>query len=220
MPNTVHTEDNSVRTVFFMWKLLKFAVSLMLILGLISVISIYKDKKTLDNQIIRLHVVADTDDPVDQEVKLQVRDAVLGLVDTIKEGAASKEEALSRLKEQIPELQKAANDVLRQLGKHYKAVVTLKEEAFPTRDYDTFSLPAGVYDSLRVTIGSGEGKNWWCVVFPDLCVPAASADVENTAIEAGFSDTLSKTLTHREGYEARFWILDLFGKLQNYFFMG
>ena len=200
-----------------MWKLLKFAVTIMLILGLVCVISVYKDRKTLNEQIIRLHVVADTDDPVDQEVKLQVRDEILQLVDTIKEGAASKQEALSRLKEQLPELQKAANDVLQQHGKHYEAVVTRQKEAFPTRFYDTFSLPAGVYDSLRVTIGSGEGKNWWCVVFPNLCVPAASADVENTAVEAGFSDTLSKTLTHQKGYEVRFWILDFFGKLQNYF---
>ena len=203
-----------------MWKLLKFAVSIMLLLGLVSVYSVYKDRKTLNDQIIRLHVVADTDDPVDQEVKLQVRDEILRLVDKIKEGAASKEEALTRLREQLPELQKAANGVLQQLGKHYEAVVTLQEEAFPTRFYDTFSLPAGVYDSLRVTIGSGEGKNWWCVVFPDLCVPAASAEVEDTAVEAGFSDTLSKTLTCHEGYEVRFWLLDFFGKLQNYFLMG
>lgn len=203
-----------------MWKLLKFAVSIMLILGLICVISVYKDRKTLNDQIIRLHVVADTDDPVDQEVKLQVRDEILRLVDAIKEGAASKDEVLSRLKERLPELQQAANDVLKQLGKHYDAVVTLQEEAFPTRFYDTFSLPAGVYDSLRVTIGSGEGKNWWCVVFPELCVPAASADVENTAEEAGFSDTLSKTLTHQEGYGIRFWFLDFLGKIQNYFLMG
>lgn len=203
-----------------MWKLLKFAAVIMLILGLVYVISVYKDRKTLNDQIIRLHVVADTDDPVDQAVKLQVRDEILRLVDTIKEGAATKEEALKRLKEQLPELQKAANAVLKQLGKKYSAVVTLLEEAFPTRYYDTFTLPAGVYDSLRVTIGSGEGKNWWCVVFPELCVPTAVADVKSTAIEAGFSDTLSKTLTHQEGYKVRFWILDFWGRLQNYFHMG
>lgn len=204
----------------FMWKLLKSAIALLLVIGAVYTYSVYKDRETLNDQIIRLHVVADTDDPVDQEVKLLVRDEILRLVNTLKNGAASKEEAMTQLREQLPALQKAANAVLQQAGQKYRAVVSLQEEAFPTRDYDTFSLPAGVYDSLRVTIGSGEGKNWWCVVFPDLCVPAASAGVEDTAVEAGFSDTLSKTLTKEDGYEVRFWILDCFGKLQNLLYMG
>lgn len=203
-----------------MWKLLKAMVTILVICGLFYVLSVHKDRQALNEQIIRLHVVADTDDPVDQEVKLQVKDEVLKLVETIKSNASSKAEALERLREKLPELQKAANDVLQRLKMQYQATVTLDEEPFPTRVYDTFSLPAGVYDSLRVTIGNGEGQNWWCVVFPDLCLPAASSEVENTAIEAGFSDTLSKTLTRQEGYTIRFWLLDFFGRIQNYFLMG
>jgi stage II sporulation protein R len=201
-----------------MWKLFKTLVAIFLILGAIYTYSIYKDRQTLNDQIIRLHVVADTDDALDQELKLQVRDEILRLVDQIKEGAGSKEEALEMLRAQLPVLENAANQVLRQAGNLCEAVVTLQEEAFPTRIYDTFSLPAGVYDSLRVTIGSGEGKNWWCVVFPDLCVPAAAAEVEDTAVEAGFSDSLGKTLTRQEGYEIRFWFLDCLGKLQNFLY--
>lgn len=203
-----------------MWKLLKSVVALLLVIGAVYTYSVYKDKQTLNEQIIRLHVVADTDDPADQELKLQVRDEILRLVHAIKEGASSKEEALTRLREQLPALEEAANAVLSKEGKEYHAEVTLDEEAFPTRFYDTFSLPAGIYDSLRVTIGSGQGKNWWCVVFPDLCMPAASAEVEDTAVAAGFSDTLSKTLTRQEGYEIRFLVLDCFGKLQNFLHMG
>lgn len=201
-----------------MCKLFKTLVAIFLILGAIYTYSIYKDRQTLNDQIIRLHVVADTDDALDQELKLQVRDEILRLVDQIKEGAGSKEEALEMLRAQLPVLENAANQVLRQAGNLCEAVVTLQEEAFPTRIYDTFSLPAGVYDSLRVTIGSGEGKNWWCVVFPDLCVPAAAAEVEDTAVEAGFSDSLGKTLTRQEGYEIRFWFLDCLGKLQNFLY--
>ena len=126
-----------------------------------------------------------------------------------------REDALALLQDQLPRLQEAANRVLQQSGKDYQAEVTLQQEAFPTRIYDTFSLPAGVYDSLRVTLGSGEGKNWWCVVFPDLCASAATV-VEETAVEAGFSDTLSKPLTQEEGYEVRFWVLDCWGKMQNF----
>lgn len=203
-----------------MWKLLKSVVALLLVIGAVYTYSVYKDKQTLNEQIIRLHVVADTDDPADQELKLQVRDEILRLVHAIKEGASSKEEALTRLREQLPALEEAANAVLSKEGKEYHAAVTLDEEAFPTRFYDTFSLPAGIYDSLRVTIGSGQGKNWWCVVFPDLCMPAASAEVEDAAVAAGFSDTLSKTLTRQEGYEIRFLVLDCFGKLENFLHMG
>ncbi len=198
-----------------MWKLLKFLIVILLILGAIYAYSIYRDRQTLNNQVIRLHVVADTDDPEDQEIKLLVRDEILKLVNTIKSDALTKEDALALLQDQLPRLQEAANRVLQQSGKDYQAEVTLQQEAFPTRIYDTFSLPAGVYDSLRVTLGSGEGKNWWCVVFPDLCASAAAV-VEETAVEAGFSDTLSKTLTQEEGYEVRFWVLDCWGKMQNF----
>ena len=203
-----------------MWKLLKSVVALLLVIGALYTYSVYRDRKVLNDQIIRLHVVADTDSQIDQEVKLLVRDEILRLVNMIKTDDISKEEALKQLQEQLPVLQEAANTILQQAGQKYEAIVTLQQEAFPTRDYDTFSLPAGVYDSLRVTIGSGEGKNWWCVVFPDLCLPAVAADVEDTAVEAGFSDTLSKTLTREDGYEVRFWILDCFGKLQNFLCMG
>ena len=202
-----------------MWKLIKSAVALFLVIGALYTYSVYKDREVLNDQIIRLHVVADTDDPVDQELKLKVRDEILRLVDTIQSEATSKEDALMRLREQLPSLQEAANKVLSKEGMLYEAVVTLQEEAFPTRTYDTFSLPAGVYDSLRVTIGSGEGKNWWCVVFPDLCVPAASVGVKDVDADAGFSDSLSKTLTLEEGYELRFWVLDCIGRLQNFFHM-
>lgn len=198
-----------------MWKLLKFLIVILLILGAIYAYSIYRDRQTLNNQVIRLHVVADTDDPEDQEIKLLVRDEILKLVNTIKSDALTKEDALALLQDQLPRLQEAANRVLQQSGKDYQAEVTLQQEAFPTRIYDTFSLPAGIYDSLRVTLGSGEGKNWWCVVFPDLCASAAAV-VEETAVEAGFSDTLSKTLTQEEGYEVRFWVLDCWGKMQNF----
>ena len=80
-------------------------------------------------------------------------------------------EAAEHYSPQLPALEEGANAVLSKEGKEYHAAVTLDEEAFPTRFYDTFSLPAGIYDSLRVTIGSGQGKNWWCVVFPRLCMP-------------------------------------------------
>lgn len=96
--------------------------------------------------------------------------------------------------------------------------MSLALEEFPTRVYDTFQLPAGLYEALRITIGEGEGHNWWCVVFPTLCVPASSEGFQETAEAAGFSDRLAGTLTRDSGgYEVRFRLLDWLGQVKNWF---
>ena len=87
--------------------------------------------------------------------------------------------------------------------------MSFRRELFPTREYDTFSLPTGVYDSLRVTIGQGEGHNWWCVVFPPLCV---SATEQNRALDA-MSEPERALITEANGYELRFRIVELWGEL-------
>ena len=198
-----------------MWKLFKRVVSLLLVAGLIYTYFLVKDQQILQNQVLRLHVVADSNEPEDQSIKLRVRDAVLTALENITNGACTKEEVMAVVKKNLSALEAAASKVLADLDAKYHAAVDLKQEEFPTRDYETFSLPAGVYDALRVTIGSGEGENWWCVVFPQLCLPAASAQVEDVAVSAGFSQELGKTLTQDQGYQVRFWLLDRVGKIQN-----
>lgn len=173
------------------------------------------DRHTLSNDIIRLHVVGASDSEEDQQVKLQVRDVVLGVLESVQaEDVGDAKESLEAL---FPQLEQAANEALQNAGMSCEATVSLAREAFPARDYDTFSLPAGVYESLRVTIGEGEGKNWWCVVFPSLCLPATAAEFEDTSVGAGFSDTLTDTLQQEQGYELRFFFLDCLGWLQNIF---
>ena len=108
--------------------------------------------------------------------------------------------------------------MLEEAGYDGEAVVTLCKEAFDTRYYDTFTLPAGVYEALRITIGEGAGKNWWCVVFPTFCVPAAGEGFEDVAVDAGFSDALSGALTGEKPYELRFFFLDKLGELENRLF--
>ena len=176
-----------------MRKIIKLFIVLFLVLGVLYIYAVYKNRQLLGEEIIRLHIVADTNKPEDQEIKLLVRDEILTMVEDIKDGASSKSEVLDRLEEQLPRLHDAANAVISKTGKHYQATVTLLKEEFPTRYYDTFALPAGIYDSLRITIGSGEGKNWWCVIFPDLCSAAASTEVMDAAVEAGLTPSLSKT---------------------------
>ena len=179
--------------------------------------SLASDKKQLRDDILRLHVVGASNSDVDQAVKLQVRDAVLGAVEELTAGAQSKEQAQKLLSENLNVLEQAAIDVLTENGFSTGATVTLGEEEFPKREYDTFSLPAGIYDSLRVTIGEGQGRNWWCVVFPSLCVPAASEGAKDVAAGAGFSDSLSGAITGQERYEVRFFLLDVWGRIENFF---
>ena len=170
------------------------------------------DRQTLRDEIMRLHVVADSDSAEDQAIKLRVRDAVLETISEDLKNVADMDQARAYIRENLPKIQKAANDCLEALGCQDRAVAVLQEEVFDTRYYDTFSLPAGIYEALRITIGSGEGQNWWCVAFPTLCTPATAEGFEEAAVSAGFSETLTETL---EGeYELRFYFLDLLGRLE------
>ena len=107
---------------------------------------------------------------------------------------------------------------LNELGFQEGASISLCREQFDIRHYDTFSLPAGVYDSLRIIIGDGRGKNWWCVSFPTLCIPATTVGFTDTAVSAGFSEPLVQALTGNEEYEIHFFFLNQLGKLENILF--
>lgn len=202
----------------FMGKLVKLAAIFLLVACALEFWGLCRDKQSLHEDLVRLHVVAASDSEEDQAVKLCVRDAVVEFVESAMSHVMTAQEAKAWLQENIPQIQKRANDALDALGLPYGAVVTLQQEAFPKRDYTTFSLPAGVYASLRVTLGEGEGKNWWCVVFPTLCLPAAGEDTETTAVDAGFSEPLTDTLTGKQGFRLRFYFLDVLGKVENFFF--
>ena len=178
------------------------------------------DRQKLGNDLIRLHVVANSDSESDQQQKLQVRDAVLESLRKDLENIADPEAAQAYIREKLPYIRNVAEKTLQKLGCEDAVQVSLCRETFDTREYDTFSLPAGVYNSLRIIIGAGEGKNWWCVVFPEFCMPSGSSDVETVAAGAGFSGSLSKSLTGEDGYELRFGILDAMGKLENLLFKG
>lgn len=203
-----------------MRKILKAVGVLVLLAAVVYMGSVIRDKNLLSDKVLRLHVVGASDSEADQAVKLKVRDAVLEAVDNLTEGADSKQDAERIIVGRLGDLEKAANAVLLNEGFADRATVTLKREEFPTREYDTFTLPAGVYDSLRVTIGSGEGRNWWCVVFPSLCVPAASDGTADMAVGAGFSDSLTGAITEEPQYEVRFFLLDCLGYLENFFHKG
>ena len=174
------------------------------------------DRQTLRQELVRLHVVAASDSEADQSMKLHLKDAVVSSLKSDLQKLHSAEEATSYLRENLPKIETLANRVLREAGCADAASVSLQMEAFPTRDYDTFSLPAGIYQTLRITIGPGAGQNWWCVAFPGLCLPSTTEGFEDAASCAGFSDGLTATLEKNTGYEVRFWLLDAMGRLENF----
>ena len=178
------------------------------------------DRKQLREELIRLHVVAASDRTEDQALKLQVRDAVTESLQTDLQNLTDKDAAKAYLQENLPKIEALANRVLRELGCGDVARVSLAVEEFSHRVYDTFTLPAGVYDTLRITIGEGAGKNWWCVVFPGLCMGATAEEFDEIAAGAGFSPELTAALEGKEGYEIRFYILELLGRLENLLHRG
>lgn len=220
MVNAVHTGSISGWTVFFMKKICKRIAICACIAALIWGWSIVNDRQKLNEELIRLHVVAASDSEKDQAIKLRVRDAVVESLSDAMADFTDISQARAYLEENLPKIRQAANDTLKALGCDEEVTVTLEKEVFDTRYYDTFTLPAGVYEALRVTIGEGEGQNWWCVAFPTLCIPAASEGFEDVAAGAGFSESLTAALEGKNGYEVRFFLLDALGKLEGYFYKG
>lgn len=166
------------------------------------------------DRILRLHVIADSDSDADQAVKLKVRDAVLELMGEVMEACPDISEAQSIAERMAPEAERTANRVLEENGFSYGASVTLGYEYYPTRDYGSFSLPAGRYLSYRIVLGSGQGHNWWCVLFPSLCTAPAERQ-EDKFVTAGFTPGQIGVLSGKKSpkYVVRFRLLELFGAL-------
>lgn len=164
------------------------------------------------DKLIRLHVVANSDSEADQAQKLRVRDAVLAAAEPLLAGVDNAAAARQTLQAHLPQLEQAASGVLE--GSGYTAAVTLRREAFPLREYDSFTLPAGEYEALRVTIGAGEGHNWWCVVYPSICFTASAEELTEIAVSAGLTEDEAAQLTGQsEGYVFRVQIVELAQKL-------
>lgn len=170
-------------------------------------------RECLSGKLLRLHVVANSDSDADQALKLEVRDAVLDCAAGYLENVSDVRAAEQVLGAHLAELAGAGQAVVREKGYDYAVRASLGTSHFPTKTYDGFALPAGDYRALRVTIGAGEGRNWWCVVFPTLCVSAAS-EWQDTAVSGGLSDEDVRLMGEEdEGYVLRFKCLELLDKL-------
>lgn len=166
------------------------------------------DAQAVYGGVIRLHVLAHSDAEDEQALKLSVRDAILSAFgDAINEGE-SKEDAEERLTSLLPEIEALAEETVAEKGYAHDVQVSLCREYYPTREYEGMRLPAGEYLSLRVVIGDGAGKNWWCMVYPPLCT--SSAEAGEALSEAGFTPSQVRLLTEDEDkeYVVRFKVVE------------
>ena len=157
--------------------------------------------------VLRLHVIAASDSVADQTVKLAVRDEVLRTGAAIFDGSVTADQARERIAPFLPRLEEAANRVLRAEGFAYTATARLTEEYFDARSYDGVTLPAGRYRALKIVLGEGQGQNWWCVMFPPLCLPAVTGEPED--VYAVFNGDGAKVVQGEPEYEIRFKIVEL-----------
>lgn len=178
---------------------------------IISLVSFESGCEQVRKNVLRLHVIANSDTYEDQQLKLKVRDAVLEAGETVFGSGADAADAARLIEKNGQALTLAARRVLKENGCDSDVAVSVCEDSFPTKTYGRYTLPAGRYTAVKVTIGEGRGRNWWCVMFPPLCLPAAENKVELDDVlgAQGIDVVTSKTR-----YEVRFKIVEWVEKLR------
>lgn len=170
----------------------------------------------LAGQVLRLHVIANSDSQEDQALKLLVRDAVLEAAEAMIPRGTDLAETEAALSRGLEELARTAAEVVAREGYRYPVSVSLETDWFPTKEYDGFSLPAGSYRALRVVLGEGDGRNWWCVVFPPLCLSSVT-EVADTALAAGLGEEDVRLITGESGgYVVKFKCIELWEEFQGW----
>lgn len=174
---------------------------------------------SLDDRILRLHILAAGDDTASQEVKLHVRDAVLGHIQSHTAGATTAKEAEEALAPLLSEIVAVANRTLENHGVSYTATAEITTEFFPIKQYGSLLLPPGEYRALRIVLGEGEGKNWWCMLYPSLCftegITATLPEEEREELRGFLREEEYDTLFSGKGKKPvfRFRIVELWQKI-------
>lgn len=193
-------------------KKIKISITVGIVVAILfSICSFAKTSEEIRSDVLRLHVIANSDTSVDQNLKLRLRDYILQEGKDIFNGSVNVENAVEKIEPVLPELEKSAKAFVNRAGFDYDVKISLSNEYFTTRTYETVTLPAGKYLALRVVIGSGEGHNWWCVMFPPMCVPAADKKDE---IENVFSEKEIKLVESKPKYEPRFKVVEIYEQLK------
>lgn len=175
-----------------------------------SMIPFQTDCREISDEVFRLHILANSDSDADQSLKLKVRDRVLVYTQSLFEKAESKQEAETLISENLQAISNEALKEVRDNGYSYPVTAQITKMYFTTRHYESYTLPSGMYDALRITIGSGEGHNWWCVMYPSICI--SSEEMQDEAAKDTFSDS-QYDIVKNEKYEYKFKIVEIFEKI-------
>ena len=206
--------NRKLKTNILKDRALKLEASLLcalLLSALWSVNSFSAQCGEIRGKMLRMHVIANSDSEADQSLKLKVRDAVLEEGREIFDGSVTADSAEEKITPQLSRLKETAERVIAEQGFEYKAEVLVCRDFFPTRTYeDSVTLPAGYYTAVKVVIGEGKGHNWWCVMFPPLCMPAAEADCK---IEDVLTEGESDIVKNGEKYRIKFKVLEICERL-------
>lgn len=200
-----------------MKNLLALSVAVILLFVILGALPIHGEDKIYDN-VLRLHVLANSDSDEDQALKLKVRDAILESSSELFLRAESIDDAALTINANIDAISEVAQQVIIENGYDYPVSVTLTNEHYPTKSYESLSFPSGEYLSLKVMIGEAEGQNWWCVLFPPLCLSAATDKVvaEDAFISVGLTGEQYRIITDTDNtkYTVRFKILETIEELK------
>ena len=168
----------------------------------------------IKENLLRLHIVANSDSEHDQALKLKVRDKILEIGDSSFSDVDNLIIAKEKAEEMLPVFTKCAQEVIANEGYNYNVEVSVGKAFFDTRVYDNFTLPAGEYDALRVVIGEGKGKNWWCVIFPSVCIPSAS----DKTLDSALSNNAGEITNNAPKYKMKFKVVEWYETIKNNLF--
>lgn len=170
--------------------------------------------REISEQVFRVHILANSDSEEDQELKLKVRDAVISASEELLENTHSKEEAVRLISDNLPLFKAVAEDVIRDEGYNYSAQCSIRNLLFDTRYYDDITMPGGYYDALQIRIGKAQGKNWWCVMYPSLCIPTAS---DNDSLSDKLTEKQYGIVSSKGNFRFRFKIVEIFNDILDFF---
>ena len=197
-----------------MKKLFKSMVVSLVLMATFAFLPFEQECRAISDEVLRIHILADSDSERDQALKLKVRDKILKYTDGLYSNLNSKEDAIKITEEHIEEIITLAEYTLQENGCKKSVKAEICDMNFNTRYYGDITMPSGEYTALRVTIGSGEGKNWWCVMYPSLCL-YTSAD--SKTLEDELTNEQYEVITDTPKYEFKFKVLEYFDYFCNLF---
>jgi len=175
------------------------------------IVPFVETSESISEEVFRLHILANSDSEADQNLKLKVRDEILRKGEELFTNCSSLEEVISVCEKNMDFFRQTALECIHQNGYDYHVNVYVDKEYFNTRKYEKITLPGGIYNALKIEIGSAEGHNWWCVMFPAICLPAVSEDEMNAIL----TDEEIELIHNDNKYEVRFKIVEIYEKIKS-----